>query len=94
MENQIETYFIAVVNSDGTITTMPDLPEGGLTRARSVTNYDVYQTSKQVVEEFESSVLADKIARTVLLALNPEVPTISDKVKEALKDRGVTPEGI
>ena len=94
MENQIESYFITVMNSDGTITTMPDFPEEGLTRTRSVTNYDVYQTSKQVVEEFESSLLADKIARTVLRSLNPEVPTISDKVKEALKDRGVNPEGI
>jgi hypothetical protein len=88
-----EAYFIAVINPDGTITTMPELPEGGIETARSVTNYDVYQTAKQIVDEFESSILADKVARAVLGAMNPEVPSISDKVKEALKERGVTPKG-
>lgn len=88
-----ETYFIAVINPDGTITTMPDLPEGGIERSRSVTNYDVYQTAKQIVDEFESSILADKVARAVLSAMSPEAPSVSDKVKEALKERGVTPEG-
>jgi hypothetical protein len=89
----VETFFIAVLNSDGTIATMPAMPEEGLTSSRTVTNYDVYQTAKQIVEEFESSFLAEKIARTVLNALNPEVASVSDKVKEALKERGVTPEG-
>jgi hypothetical protein len=93
MENQIDTYFISVINSDGTITTMPDFPEGGLTKIRNVTNYDVYQTAKQIVDEFEATVLADKVARSVLQALNPDVPTVSDKVKEALKERGVNTEG-
>lgn len=93
MTTKADTYFIAVINNDGTITTMPSMPEGGIESVRSVTNYDVYQTAKQIVDEFESSVLADKVARMVIGALNPEVPTVSDKVKEALKERGVTPEG-
>jgi hypothetical protein len=90
----VETYFVVMVNSDGTITTMPELPEEPVERTRNVTNYDVYQTAKQIVDEFESTVLADKVARVVLGALNPDTPSISDKVKEALKERGVTPEGV
>jgi hypothetical protein len=94
MTTKADTYFIVAINSDGTLTTMPEMPEGGIESVRSVTNYDVYQTAKQIVDEFESTVLADKIARVVLGAINPDVPTISDKVKEALKERGVKPEGI
>lgn len=87
-----DAYFIAVINSDGTITTMPSMPEEGITTTRSVTNYDVYQTAKQIVDEFESSVLADKVARMVVGALNPTAQPVSDKIKEALKNRGVTPD--
>jgi hypothetical protein len=91
---KVEAYFVAVINEDGTITTLPEMPEEALEVKRHVTNYDVYQTAKQIVDEFESSILADKVAKTVMSLLAPATPTVSDKVKDALKERGVTPEGV
>jgi hypothetical protein len=85
---KFETYFIAGVSEDGRITTMPEMPEEGLEAARPVTNYDVYQTAKQIVDEFESSVLAQKVAEVVIGLLNPVESTPADKIQEALKKRG------
>jgi hypothetical protein len=89
---KVDTYFIAGINEDGTITTMPEMPEGGIEAARPVTNYDVYQTAKQIVEEFESSVLAQKVASTVIAMMNQKAPTSADQVKDALKERGINPD--
>ena len=85
----VDSYFIAAINADGTITTMPEMPEGGIEAARPVTNYDVYQTAKQIVEEFESSVLAQKVASTVLAMMNQGKDHPASKVKDALKERGI-----
>jgi methylmalonyl-CoA mutase cobalamin-binding subunit len=84
----VDTYFIAAVGEDGRITTMPEMPEAGIEAARPVTNYDVYQTAKQIVDEFESSVLAQKVAEVVVSMMNPVEPTTADKIQEALKKRG------
>ncbi len=83
-----EAYFIAAIAEDGQIITLPEMPEDGLEVARQITNYDVYTTAKQIVDEFESSILAQKVADTVLRVLNPSDPSVSDRVKDALKERG------
>jgi NADP-dependent 3-hydroxy acid dehydrogenase YdfG len=83
-----EAYFIAAIAEDGQIITLPELPEEGIDAKRPITNYDVYTTAKQIVDEFESSILAQKVAETVIRAMNPVEPAVSDKVKEALKERG------
>lgn len=85
---KFDTYFIAAVSEDGRITTMPEMPEEGIEAVRPVTNYDVYQTAKQIVDEFESSVLAQKVAEVVVGLLNPAEVTPADKIAEALKKRG------
>ncbi len=85
---KFDTYFIAAVSEDGRITTMPEMPEEGIEAVRPVTNYDVYQTAKQIVDEFESSVLAQKVAEVVAGLLNPTEPSQADKIAEALKKRG------
>lgn len=85
---KFDTYFIAAVSEDGRITTMPEMPEDGIEAVRPVTNYDVYQTAKQIVEEFESSVLAQKVAEVVVGLLNPAEQSTADKIQEALKKRG------
>lgn len=85
---KFETYFIAAVSEDGRITTMPEMPEEGIEAVRPVTNYDVYQTAKQIVDEFESSVLAQKVAEVVVGLLNPAEQSTADKIQEALKKRG------
>ena len=86
---EAETYFIAVLSKNGQVITLPEMPENGIKADRPVTNYDVYETSRQVVEEFNNSLLAQKITEMLLPALlNPPTQQVSDKVKEALKERG------
>ena len=88
---KVETYFIAALAEDGQIFTLPEMPEEGIEAARPVNNYDVYQTGKQIVDEFEQSLLAQRVAETVLKALAPSAPSAPsapEKIKEALKERG------
>ena len=94
MENpNFETYFMVIVNKDGTIATFAELPDEAPSVERSATNYDVYRAAKDIVEEFEATILAQRVAQVVISQLNPPKPSASDKVKEALNDRGISPEG-
>ena len=85
---KVETYFIAALAEDGQIFTLPEMPEEGIEAKRPVNNYDVYQTGKQIVDEFEQSLLAQRVAETVIRAIAPTQTRPSDKVKDALKERG------
>lgn len=88
----METYFLVVVNGDGTLATFAELPEEPLEAKRQANNYDVYQAAKQIVDDFEMGMLADRVAKTVLTALMPPVQTPADAVKDKLKERGIKPE--
>jgi hypothetical protein len=88
----METYFLITVNKDGTLTSYAELPEGLPAADRVATNYDIYQASKQIVEEFEMNILADRVARTVLGALAAPSATPADAIKDKLKERGISPE--
>jgi hypothetical protein len=90
--SEVETYFLVAVNKDATLATYAELPEEGLTRERSANNYDVYQAAKQVVDEFEQTMFANKVAQIVMANLNPAPEPVSDKVKDKLKERGIQPE--
>jgi hypothetical protein len=90
----VETYFLITINEDGTLTSYAELPETLPEVKRSANNYDVYQASKQIVEEFDSNLLASKVAQTVLVALQPQTPNVSDAVKDKLKERGIDPESV
>lgn len=87
-----ETFFVVAVNKDGTITTFAELPEEPLTRERVATNYDVYQTAKQIVDEFESNITADKVAARIVALMSMGQETPADVVKEALRERNINPE--
>jgi hypothetical protein len=92
-EPTFETYFMVIVNKDGTLATFSDLPDEAPPVERKASNYDVYRAAKDIVEEFEATVLAQRVAQVVISKLNPPTPSVSDKVKEALNDRGLSPEG-
>jgi hypothetical protein len=94
MENpNFETYFMVIVNKDGTLATFSELPDEAPSVEHAATNYDVYKAAKDIVEEFEATILAQRVAQVVISQLNPPKPSASDKVKEALNDRGISPEG-
>lgn len=91
--SKVETYFLVVVNEDGTLTSYAELPETMPETNRVANNYDVYQSSKQVVDEFEHSILANKVAQAVLSVLQPAAPAgVPEAVKDKLKERGINPE--
>jgi len=91
--SDIETYYLVVVNKDSTLTTYPEIPAELPEVERVANNYDVYQSAKQIVEDFEQQMLADRVARTVLSVLAPQQPAgVPDAVKDKLKERGINPE--
>jgi hypothetical protein len=90
---EIETYFLVAVAKDSTLMTYSKLPEEMPTVERQANNYDVYQAAKQIVDEFEQTMFANKVAQIVMssMGVTPEVP-VSDKLKDKLKERGIKPE--
>ncbi|CAB4137706.1 hypothetical protein UFOVP325_68 [uncultured Caudovirales phage] len=89
----VETYFLLTVNEDGTLTSYTEIPEELPEQKRVATNWDVYTTAKQIVEEFDRQLLVDRVVQGVVNVLVPQAaPTPTDKVKDALKERGIDPE--
>lgn len=96
--SKVETLFLITVNEDGTLTSYSELPEEMPEAARQATNFDVYQSAKQIVEDFDSNLVAQKVAQMVVQALAaqaaPQGPSVPSAVKDALKERGIDPESI
>lgn len=90
----VETFFLITVNTDGTLSSYTEIPQDMPEAARVANTFDVYQSSKQIVDEFEQSMLADRIAKTVIAQLQPSKPDVPSRVKDALKERGIDPESV
>jgi len=90
--NEVETYFLVAVNRDSTLSTYAELPSESIARDRTANNYDVYQAAKQIVDEFEQTMFANKVAQIVMANLNPPMETVPDKIKDKLKERGIKPD--
>lgn len=90
----IETYFVITLNTDGTLTSYAQMPTELPENLRPANNVDIYNASKQIVEEFNNQLLAERVAQTVVAMLNPTQPTVSDKVKDKLKERGIDPDSV
>jgi hypothetical protein len=88
----METFFLITVNKDGTLTSYAEMPEELPKAERVATNYDVYQAAKQIADEFEMGLLADRVASKVIATLMPPVTTPADAIKDRLKERGINPE--
>jgi hypothetical protein len=90
---EVKAYFVVSLGESGVVTTYPAMPEDGFTTERATNNWDIYSAAKQIVDEFESSILAQKVADTVLAAIGKDVETsVPEKLKEALKERGIKPD--
>jgi hypothetical protein len=87
---EVKAYFVVSLGESGVVTTYPAFPEDGFTTERAVNNWDIYSAAKQIVDEFESSILAQKVADTVMAAMGKvDGESIADKVNAALKERGI-----
>jgi capsular polysaccharide biosynthesis protein len=89
MSNKIQAGYTVIINEDGTIRTQV-LPVDENTM-RQATTFDIYQTSKELVSDIESQLLADRVARTVLANLQPKdsAAELKEKLLNALSDRGI-----
>ena len=89
MAEDLQASYVVEINKDGSITTQPVT----VGVARKATTYDIYQTSKQLFSEIEEMLLADRIAKHLIAAMQPADPSEEQrkKIAEALSERGIDP---
>lgn len=82
-----QAAYIVTINSDGSISTESVGLDKGVDRV--ATTFDIYQTSKELVSEIEQQLLADRVARRVVTALQPkdESAETRTKILDALNER-------
>ena len=87
--SQIQAGYSVIIKADGTLETMPVTENA----TRTATTYDIYQTSKQLVSEIDDLLLAERVAKAVVEALQPATPSEQQRAKiaEALSERGIDP---
>lgn len=89
------TAFVLLVEQDGRFTVHLEQPEQPFAVERLATTADVYQISRQVVQELDNQVLTDRVVATLAQVLGPilealtppPVETIPDKIAAKLKER-------
>ena len=86
---KIQAAYTVVIKADGTLGTIPVTENA----TRSATTYDIYQTSKQLVSEIDDFLLAERVAKAVVDALQPTNSSEQQRAKiaEALSERGIDP---
>lgn len=90
----VETFYIVVKGTDGSLVTYTEMPEEPLEPARTATTVDIYETAKQITHEVETSDLVARISAMVAAQLKPQVTNVANVVGEALKERGINPESV
>lgn len=82
-----QAAYIVTINEDGSISTEVVGTDAGVSRL--ATTFDIYQTSKELVAQIESQMLADMVARRVVEALQPadKSAEIRSKILDALNER-------
>jgi hypothetical protein len=89
-ENEmVQVAYTVGIRLDGTVFT--EVLEPSEVIQRRATTFDIYQTSRELVSDIESQLLADRVARTVLASLQPKdnVAEFKEKLINALSDRGI-----
>lgn len=89
-----EYFYVVIKTADGQLMTYTEYPEQDIDAERKAVTSDVYDSSKQIVDEVEKGDLAARVAELVVQRLRPETPKLSDSVLDALKKRGIDPESV
>jgi hypothetical protein len=78
--------FTIIAHEDGGVTTVTST-EGV---KRKATTYDIFQACKEIVNDIESLMLADRVTKSVVAALTQD-PTdqVKEKLRSALSERGI-----
>jgi len=92
---ETEFFYIVVRGKDGSLVTYTEMPKEDLNPERKATTGDIFATSRDIVDEVNKQDMVARITQAVVSNLMPQPePTVADKVKEALKDRGIDPESV
>jgi hypothetical protein len=87
----VHAAYVVVINRDGSLSTTVVTPAGlkPLTVERVANTMDVFEASKDIVDDIEGQMLADRVARRVVAALTPPDETAEAKARiaEALAER-------
>jgi hypothetical protein len=89
-ENEmVQVAYTVGIRLDGTVFT--EVLEPSEVVQRRATTFDIYQTSRELVSDIESQLLADRVARNVVASLQPKdnVAEFKEKLINALSDRGI-----
>jgi hypothetical protein len=89
-----EYFYVVIKDAEGRLLTYTEYPEEDIEAERTATTADMFDSSKQIVNEVEQNDLAMRVADLVVSRLRPEAPKLSDSVLEALKKRGIDPESV
>ncbi len=85
----VQVAYTVGIRLDGTVFTEVLAPSEVV--QRRATTFDIYQTSRELVSDIESQLLADRVARNVVASLQPKdnVAEFKEKLINALSDRGI-----
>lgn len=89
----VDTYYVTILYADGTMATTDAVPDLTGMEVRSATVADIYTTSQQLVKEIDQQSLVNRIVEEIA-KLNPAPQTVSERMKEAMRSRGIDPESI
>jgi hypothetical protein len=81
--------YVVIVDDEGRISTQVEEADEINKLQRTATTFDIYQTSKELVSDIESHLLADRVAKIVVDKLQPKsaAEEIKEKIISALNDR-------
>jgi hypothetical protein len=85
----ISFAYTVIVDMDGSIHTQVYEIDDKV--SRKANTFDIYSTSKDLISDIESQLLADRVAKTVLAYLQPtdSAKELREKLLAALSDRGI-----
>ena len=88
---KVNAAFVVVLNPDGSMSTTSVKPGSPIffEVEKATTTYDIFTTCKEIANEFENQVMADRIAKSVLAQITPKDPDAEAKARiaEALANR-------
>lgn len=93
-EIKAEYFYIVVRDDRGQLITYNKYPEEDIDAQRVATTADIYDSAKQIVNEVEQNDFAVRVADLVMAQIRPKTPPLSEKMREALKERGIDTESI
>lgn len=81
--------YMVIVDAEGRISTQVEEATEENNLSRTATTFDIYQTSKELVSDIESHLLADRVAKIVAEKLQPKnaAEEIKEKIINALNER-------